>query len=456
MVAMTIKEIAVAVNGRIKKATGLEKVTGVSIDSRTVAPGDMFVALKGENVDGHDYMKKAAKRGATVMLCEKEDPKVACIVVKDARQAMGKWAIAYRTRFFDLKVIGVTGSSGKTSVKEMIGTALGSSKSVMVSKGNFNNDLGLPLSLSHVNKQHRIAVLEMGMSGKGEIKALAKMASPQIGVITNIGDAHIGAFKNRKALARAKAELIMALPENGTAILNADDPMLKPWRNRVQTRTFGLATDADVRICKTGVYPSGLHVQLKSGKTTCNIRLKVLGAHHAWNAAAAIATAMVCGKSFKRACDNLEGFKPQAKMRMEIKKIGSHCIINDAYNSNPQSAAAAMKLMAELPCKGKKIALLGSMLELGDRSHAAHEELGHQVALAGVDYLIGVGKEARWIVQAARKAGLKKTQSVKNVDEAEAPLALELKQNGHLILLKGSRAIGLEKVVSFLKTKGVN
>ncbi|MCD4812411.1 UDP-N-acetylmuramoyl-tripeptide--D-alanyl-D-alanine ligase [bacterium] len=455
MEGMTLGKIANAVQGRLVNVPRNRKVTGVSIDSRTVRSGQLFVALAGTQTDGHDYMEVAVAGGAVAGICQKAMGKLPYIKVRNARKALGDLAAAYRQLFPSLRVAAITGSSGKTVTKEMLAVILNKRSKVLESEGNFNNDLGLPLTLFNLALRHKIAVVEMGMNAPGEIRRLARIALPEVGILTNIGDAHLGNFTSKRALANAKLELVQELNDGGTAVLNADDPYLNKAAEKCErVLTFGMHPRADVRVVSAGVHLNGTRVVLAFADQKEEFRMKVLGVHQAWNAAAAVAGAIAMGIGFDSACAALEGFRNMTRMRLELLRIGQHRIINDAYNSNPQSAVAALKLLAELPSPGKKYFIAGSMLELGRHSGDAHRELGHQAAMLGVDGLVTVGSEARSIAVGARRAGgirwITKLDGVHEVAEALRP---QLSLQGDLILVKGSRGIGLEQFVDDLRRR---
>jgi UDP-N-acetylmuramoyl-tripeptide--D-alanyl-D-alanine ligase len=364
---------------------------------------------------------------------------------------MGLLAAAYRNRFPRLRVAAITGSSGKTTTRELLTTVLAAQGGVLSTQGNLNNDLGLPLTLARLSAEHKTAVLELGMSAAGEIRRLARMARPKVGIITNIGDAHMGHFRNRRAVAKAKCELLAELPPEGTAVLNADDPLLAQAVAGCRRLTFGMATHADVRIME--VYPdwNGTRVILRYKDRSRPVPLKILGSHQAWNAAAAVAAGIAMGVSFEAACLALGHHRPQAAMRMQMLKLGPHRLINDAYNSNPQSAAAALQLLSQLPKHGRTFFIAGSMLELGPISGEAHRVLGANAAAAGVNGLVAVGKEARTIAQAARQAGVAWVMSLEAAGQAAKVLLPKLSAKGDIILVKGSRAVGLEACVEDLR-----
>ncbi|MEW6516541.1 MAG: UDP-N-acetylmuramoyl-tripeptide--D-alanyl-D-alanine ligase [candidate division FCPU426 bacterium] len=450
---MTLGKVVNAVSGQLLHAPRSRKISGVSIDSRQILPGQLFVALRGERVDGQDYAGLAVSSGAGAVLCERPLPNLPQVLVSDSRKALGDLAGAYRQQFPGLRLAAVTGSSGKTATKEMLAVILGRRESILESRGNNNNDLGLPLTLLRLTSKLKLGVVEMGMNAPGEIRRLARLARPLVGIITNIGDAHLGRFRSKQALVTAKLELLAELPADGIAVLNADDPHLaKAARGRKHVITFGQSPQAHLRIGEVAVRLSGTHFILAYEGEKQSVRLGVLGAHQAWNAAAAVAGAVALGQPFKTACRALEGFHQKTPMRLELLRVGQHRVLNDAYNSNPQSAAKALELLAELPSPGRKFFVAGSMLELGAQSAPAHHALGRLAAQAGVQGLITVGEEARGIAVGARQAGgMEWIAKVDSAEEVFAWLKLRLSVQGDLILIKGSRRIGLEAVVEEMK-----
>jgi len=452
MQGVTLSWAAKVCGGELVNAPQNRSVSGFCIDSRKVAAGDLFVALQGERADGHAFIPAATAAGAAASLCRRVPAEAPAIRVRDPRRALGDIAAAYRRRFKSLLVTAVTGSSGKTSTKEMLARVLATKHTVLHNIGNLNNDLGLPLTLGRLGSEHTAAVLEMGMSAAGEIRRLAEIGGPKVGVITNIGEAHLGHFRSRAALARAKAELLDGLVPGGTAVINADDPYLariKPKRKL----TFGVSGQADVRVVSVGVRLSGTHVILECNGRRAEIRMRVLGAHQAWNAAAAVAAGLAAGITFDAACQALDGHASQAAMRSQLLRLGPHRLLHDAYNSNPQSAAAALALLAELPCRGRRFFVAGSMLELGAVTQEAHCRLGHEAAISGVAGLITVGHAARETARVAAEAGVKQVESFETAAGAAEVLHRWLSTAGDLILIKGSRGIGLEEVVDELKER---
>lgn len=450
---MTLGKVVNAVGGQLLHAPRSRKISGVSIDSRQILPGQLFVALRGERVDGLDYASLAVAAGAAAVICERPLANLPHILVANSRKALGDLAGAYRQQFPALRLAAVTGSSGKTGTKEMLAAILGRREGILESRGNHNNDLGLPLTLLRLTSKMKLGVVELGMNAPGEIRRLAKLAKPAVGIITNIGDAHLGCFRSKQALVAAKLELLAELPADGIAVLNADDPQLaKAGRKRKHVLTFGRSPQAQVQLGDIAVRLSGTHVTLAYEGEKQQVRLGVLGVHQAWNAAAAVAGAIALGQPFKTACRALEGFHQKTSMRLELLRIGQHRVLNDAYNSNPQSAAKALELLAQLPSPGRKFFIAGSMLELGAQTVPAHHALGQLAAQAGVQGLITVGEEARGIAVGARQAGgLEWIVKVDSAEEVLQWLKPRLSVQGDLILIKGSRRIGLETVVEEMK-----
>jgi len=450
---VTLGWAAAACGGRLQGAGAADPIAGICLDSRGVKPGEIFVALAGRRTDGHRFMPAALAKGAAAVLCRRPPSASApAIVVPDPRRALGRIAAAYRRRFPRVKIVAVSGSTGKTAAKEMVARVLASRHRVLQSQGNLNNDLGLPLTLLRLRRHHTAAAVELGMSAPGEIRQLAKMAKPHIGLLTNIGDAHLGHFRNRRSVARAKAELLEELMPGGTAVLNADDPELARLAAR-RRLTFGMAKGADVQVVSTGVHYAGTHVVLSHRRRRAEIRLRALGAHQAWNAAAAVAAGLAAGVPFPTGCRALAGFRPETAMRLQLLRLGPHRILNDAYNSNPQSAAAALGLLAELPARGRKIFVAGSMLELGAATQASHANLGREAAISGVYALLAVGREARAAAKSAAAAGVEKIATLPTAEGAARVLARWLSADGDLILIKGSRRLQLETIVQDLQCR---
>jgi len=432
-------------------------ITGVSSDTRRIETGNLFVAISGERFDGHEFVREAVQAGASASLVSVEwyaqtgnggSVNGVQIVVPDVIAALQKFAFWYRNQF-ELPVIAVTGSSGKTTTKDMISAVLGKRYQVFKTLGNLNSQLGVSEGLFSLAQDHNIAVIELGMTQAGELDRLAKLVRPSVGVITNVGAAHIEYFDSIEGIARAKGEILDHLPPDGSAILNADDPlvMAESGRSKAQLITFGRSRDADIRLIASETETSGSSFSLSDGS---QFRINLMGEHQIMNALVAVTAGRLFGIDDESIACALEEMTPTT-MRMEIKEIGRVRLINDTYNANPSSMEAALKALA-LNC-GRKLAILGDMLELGDHSVKAHREIGKQAA-GVVNLIITVGEHAREIADAALVEGMSATQvfACSSNDEAIST-ALERIRDGDMILVKGSRGMKMETIVDSIDLK---
>ncbi len=446
MFEATAERIAEVVGGAVR-GDGAAAVRGVSTDSRTVRAGELFVALRGEKFDGHDFVADAAEKGAAAAMVQRPvEVNIAQVIVADTLQALGELARWWRAQR-DVTVVAVTGSSGKTTTKSMIAQVLALCGPTLATPGTENNEIGVPRTLLRLGGE-KYCVVELAMRGEGQIAHLASIAKPDVGVITNIGQAHVGLLGGPEAIARAKAELLEALGDSGTAVLNADDRFFDWLRQAARCRvvSFGLHsgdfTAADVQ---TG--PSGSQFMLVSPAGRVAIRLALPGRHNVVNALAAAAAAWAAGAGMDEIRAGLEAFRGEA-MRSQVVRLGSGItLINDAYNANPQSMKAALEMLAEFP--GRRVAVLGDMLELGDWAPEAHQQVGEQAGRAGVELLIAVGEHADEMAAAAHAAG---AQAVTAPDaQAAAKIAAEAVKPGDVVLIKASRMVGLERVAEALE-----
>jgi len=461
MVAMPLKLIADWVKGRLVNAKGDERVTGVSTDSRKICQGDLFVALKGERFDGHEFAGEAVERGAVAVLVSRQLPlPVPQVIVADTLRALGDLAANYLRRLSSenesLRVIAVTGSSGKTTTKVMIASVVQSAMPTVVSPESFNNEVGVPLTILQATAEHKALVLEYAMRKKGDIKYLCRVAPPDIAVITNIGTAHIGLLGSRRDIAEAKSEILGGWWEEGgsrdhaeVAVLPADDDFFPFLRERAKGEviTFGFSENADVRGLSCQVGWDGTLLSATDGGRTVTVKLPLPGEHNARNALAALAVAKALGIDWDIASRALENFQPP-KMRLQRQWLDPPgCwVINDAYNANPDSVKAALRTLKALPAK-RKVAVLGEMLELGEFHRQGHYEVG-KVAAETVDLLIVVGENAFAIAEGAESCGMPREQIVKFGDlEAARENWRKLLLPGDLVLLKASRAVGLERLM---------
>ncbi|HOL17575.1 MAG TPA: UDP-N-acetylmuramoyl-tripeptide--D-alanyl-D-alanine ligase [Bacillota bacterium] len=450
---LTGKEIMAACAGELLRGDAESVVTGFAIDSRQVSPGDFFVPLKGEHTDGHYYVGDAFNRGAAGTFYAQrplpELPPGLVIGVADPLTALQQ-AAAYYRRKFKLHVIGVTGSSGKTTTKDFIAGIISGSLPTLKTAGNLNNEIGLPLTLLSLEEHHRAAVLEMGMSAPGEITALARLADPTIGVITNIGEAHMEHLGSMEAIAAAKGELLDYLGQSGTAVLNGDDPRLLEMGKRFPGKVYfyGFAA-GDIRCVKlTRQGESSLfRVRFPDGQEG-DFSLDMPGRHLVSNALAALAVGWLLKISPGKMAAGLQK-SAVTSGRLQIREgAGGIKIIDDSYNANPASVKAALQVLRELG-GDKTVAVLGDMLELGPVEVSAHREVGRFAAQCGLAALITVGERAKEIAAAATKAGLE-ARACEDHDGALAALRETVPGPGWYILIKGSRGMRMEKLVQSL------
>jgi UDP-N-acetylmuramoyl-tripeptide--D-alanyl-D-alanine ligase len=453
---LDLQKIASAVNGKLHPHSAHGEISGVATDSRTVAPGELFVALRGPTFDGHDFIAVAAAQGAAAILCDHlvAEQTLPQIVVTDTLRALGDLAAFWRHRF-QLPIAAITGSSGKTTTKEMLAAILARTAPGVKTAGNFNNLIGLPLTIFQISAAAQWAVLEMGMSERGEIARLTEIAAPTVGVITNVAPAHLLTMKSLGAIARAKGELFAALHPGSLAIINLDDERVAaiPVANGVQRRTYGLSPGAEVRAEE--IHPEGAEVRfvLHAAGEARQLRLPVAGRHNVSNALAAAAAALGMGRTLDDIVQGLETFSP-AKGRMETTLLSDGIIlIEDTYNANPLSVKAALVALDEMGGSGERIAVLGDMLELGESSAELHHEVGG-FAAAHCDRLFLFGPESREIAAGARAAGLSASRVTNCASHDEATQALlQSARPGARILVKGSRGMKMEKVTAELRSK---
>ncbi|MBX6360347.1 MAG: UDP-N-acetylmuramoyl-tripeptide--D-alanyl-D-alanine ligase [Acidobacterium ailaaui] len=431
---------------------------GYSIDSRTLQQGDLFFAVRGERFDAHDFVAMALERGACAAVVAKnkvlELPEAArqqgLVIVEDPLTALQTLAAAVR-RHWGRRVVGVTGSAGKTTTKEAIAAVLGMKYVVLKSQGNLNNGYGLPLQLLRLETEHEIAVIEMGMSHSGEITALARIAAPNWGVVTNVGNAHAENFSDGTAgVARAKYELIASLPAEGVAFLNCDDAYVSQFGRDFRGKTvyFGRGPCADPRaesVEEMGT--EGLRIRVRAGQQEVEARLQLLGQHNAANAMAAIAVGLEAGVPLADCTAALAMLRPGDK-RGEAIRVRGATLINDCYNSNPEALKAMVGALMAVPGQ-RHILIAGEMLELGQESAALHESCGEAAAAAGVDLVVGVRGQAALIAEGAKKAGAEAI-FVESPELAGAWLNRNLR-DGDAVLLKASRGVRLEKALESLR-----
>ncbi|NLC69848.1 MAG: UDP-N-acetylmuramoyl-tripeptide--D-alanyl-D-alanine ligase [Desulfuromonadaceae bacterium] len=457
MKTLDIQKITKVVNGKVSRGDAKVVVTGFSTDSRTLRPGDLFIPLRGEHFDGHDFLLEAVRRGAAACLSEDlcAGLSVPVIMVEDTLTALGDLAATLRAGFTG-PVVGVTGSSGKSTTKEMLSAILALTGPGLKSEGNFNNLIGLPLTLLKLTAEHQWIVVEMGASQRGEIARLTQIAQPTVGVITNIGLCHLEGMQGLDGVARAKGELFAGLQPGASAVLNADDPrvMLVPVANGVNRVLYGFSAEAQVRGEDAKTDGEGVSFNLRLPDGLYPVRLPVRGQHNVSNALAAAAAAFCLDIPVELVVRGLEGFS-RLRGRMEICPLGQGIILlDDTYNANPLSVTAALNALAEMTEGGRRIAVLGDMLELGEQSEALHFEVGEKGA-ALLDILILVGKDAAAMGRGAVKGGMRPETIFQCADHgAAAALLRRLLRSGDRVLLKGSRGMKMERVRQLLEESG--
>ena len=424
--------------------------SGYSIDSRTLLPGNLFFAVRGERLDGHDFVEAALAKGAVGAVISQDQTarftqKNQILKVEDPLLALQKLAAAVR-RLWGKPLIAVTGSAGKTTTKEAIAHVLAAKHRVLKSQGNLNNHFGMPLQLLKLEPEHDVAVVEMGMSHAGEITALARLAQPDCGVVTMVAPVHLEFFESIAAIARAKYELIASLPTGGIAVLNADDEYVSQFGRDFQGRvvTFGLDKPADVSARKIETRgPLGSVFEIVADGEHVPAALPLLGEHSIYNALAAVAVGLQYGVPLRTAAESLATLSPGDK-RGEILNYAGATIINDCYNSNPRALDNMVRSLAQIPAR-RRIVVAGEMLELGPAADAMHRESGQNMARHGIDRLLGVRGLAKLMVEAAVEAGTN-AEFVNTPQEAADWLRREVK-SGDVVLLKASRGVRLERAL---------
>lgn len=422
---------------------------GISTDTRSLGTGNLFFALQGPNFDGHDYLEQAHAAGAVAAVVHKSCQAEIPLVEVDATcRALGRLASHWRDRF-SIPLIAITGSNGKTTVRSMTAAILQRAGKTLSTRGNLNNDIGLPLTLSRLAERHQFAILEMGANHPGEIEYLAGIARPTIAVVTNAGPAHLEGFGDLDGVARAKGELFAALGEDDVAVINADDPYASLWRELASPARlveFGFSPNANVR-ADWETTEGGSDVQLHSAQGSMNFHLPLPGRHNVSNALAASAAALAAGVTLDEVCEGLESLEPVAGRLDVIKLNDDLTVIDDTYNANPDSLQVALDVLAL--SGGERWLVLGDMGELGDAAAELHRNMGEKARDAGIDRLYGLGSLAADAVSAFAGDG--------GVFSNAEDLAGELKKEVHgnlTVLVKGSRAMRMERIVEALRARG--
>ncbi len=455
---LDVNDIIKATKAQLLHGCASTVFTGISTDSRQLQKGDLFVALCGDQFNGHTFISQAIEKGAAGLLLSQDDDykneiceDTAVLKVKDTLKALQDIGAYYRLQF-DIPVIGVTGSNGKTTTKDMIAAILAQRYPVHKTSGNFNNEIGVPLTLLGIERYHCGAIVEMGMRGLGQIMRLCEIAHPTMGVVTNVGVTHIGELGSQKNIAAAKGELIEALDANGVAVLNGDDPFVRELasHNLGKVLFFGFSSEVDIQantICSLS--DESCEFLLRINEEEMNVVLPVPGKHNVYNALAAAGVASALGFSLGEIKDGLKNLKLTG-MRCEFIDFPQFRVINDAYNASPTSMEAALKMLCGVSAK-RRIAVLGDMLELGNQSDVLHTQVGIQAGKCDIDCLICIGQEARNIGEGACQWGMMENIYYCATNQEAGELLLTLVQPGDMVLLKASRGMKLEEIIDHLK-----
>ena len=455
----TLTQVMQVTNAVLKKITSASIFGGVTTDTRKVEEGMLFVALKGEKFDGHDFIAEAAKKGAIGAIVNKdydvsrlEDVEIDILAVNDTLKAYQDLAKLWRSKF-SIPVIGITGSNGKTTTKDLTAAVLSGKWNVLKTQANFNNEIGLPMTLLQLNKSYDVAVVEMGMRGLGQIKLLTDIAKPTIGVITNVGETHMELLGSIENIAKAKSEMAQAIEIDGKVVLNVDDEHVAKMHEVTKARPiyFGINHAADVKAFNVKTVGEGkTEFDAFIGENMAHFTLNMLGIHNVYNCLAALAVGYACGLTIEEMQKGLASFKPTA-MRFEYKKVGDFNVINDAYNASPMSTKAALSNLAKVT-DGRKILVMGDMFELGSVEVKAHEDIAVQAKEAGVSIIVTRGTLTQNTARKAREIGIPEVYECANHEEAVATLKKVL-QKDDTVLFKGSHGMHMEKIIELLENE---
>jgi UDP-N-acetylmuramoyl-tripeptide--D-alanyl-D-alanine ligase len=455
MIPLTLEEIADLTGGRLHGtdeagAAALVVDGPVVTDSREAGPGGLYVARVGEAMDGHQFVGDARAKGAVAALTTRQVEDLPCVVVDDVQEAFAALARGVIAAHGELTVIGITGSSGKTSTKDLLASVLASAAPTVAPAGSLNSEVGVPLTVCRVTPQTRFLVVEMGARGVGHIEYLTGIARPHIGIVLNVGSAHVGEFGSREAIGRAKSELVAALEPTGLAVLNADDPIVSAMATATPARVelVGTAPEADLRATDIALDEAGRPSFTVSGRGVdgeARVTLPLHGEHHVGNALAVIATALECGLPMEAVAASMATATPASRWRMEVtERPDGVTVVNDAYNANPESMRAALKALVAMGHGRRTWAVLGTMLELGDDSTTEHDAIGRLAVRLNISRLVVVGETARPMATGAQHEGSWGDEAtwVPDADAAYDLLDRELAP-GDVVLLKSSRDAGL-------------
>ncbi|MBT2539779.1 UDP-N-acetylmuramoyl-tripeptide--D-alanyl-D-alanine ligase [Streptomyces sp. ISL-44] len=456
MIPLSLERIAAIVGGRLCDVPdpGALMTGPAVVDSREIEPGGLFAALVGERVDGHDYAAQTVAAGAVAVLATRPVG-VPAVVVADVLEALALLARHALAQIAEPVIIGLTGSSGKTSTKDLLAQVLPVLGPTTATERSLNSEIGLPLTVLRADTTTRYLVLEMGARGIGHIKHLTEITPPKVGLVINVGTAHVGEFGGREAIAAAKGELVEALPADGLAVLNADDPLVAAMASRTKARvmTFGLATCADVRAQDIALDHVGRpSFTLTFDGASAPVSMTLHGEHHVWNALAAAAVALGLGADIGKVAAALSGAVQVTSGRMQVSDRSDGVrVVNDAFNANPDSMRVALKALAAMADGRRTVAVLGEMKELGDDAVPGHESVGRLVAECGIDVLVAVGTEHADVLAGAAQRHAPELRVLRAGDrDAALPLLQEEVRPGDVVLVKGSHSVGLERTAALL------
>ncbi len=457
MIDFSVREVSEVTRGKMESVSPAETIKGFSIDTRTIKSGEFYIAIKGKNHDGHNYVNEAISKGACGIIIENADIEIKGnpshkIIVKDSLKALADIADAVR-RKVNIPVVCITGTNGKTTVKDLTGHILSKRFKVLKSEKSFNNIIGLSLTLLNLEKTHDVAILELGTNHPGEIIELANIARPKIAVINNIGNGHIEHFGSREGVFKEKASLLDALGKSGKAFLNGDDDFLKNVKkDRINIKFFGQSEKCDLKIENIEKKENGFEFVFDK----VNYRLPLEGVHNVYNASIAIALAKELGLSDEDIKDALGSVKLPG-MRLERQVIDGVVFINDSYNANPDSFESAINAFQGMRSSAKKIIVAGDMLELGPSSTELHKNLGRKIKNSNVDFLVTLGGYAKYIAQGAIEAGMDPEKVVSTANHSDAAnILMEIAKEKDMVLVKGSRASKMEEILRCYTTSCIH
>lgn len=452
----SLKYLADACNGELLNGSPQRLATSICTDSRKAGPGDLFFALSGERFDAHNFLSDVAKNGVIAVVAERKkipaDFFTTVIAVDDTRRALGNLAARYREDF-DLPIIAVGGSNGKTTTKELLASVLRQKFSALWSEASFNNDIGVPITLLKLHSNHQVAVLEVGTNHPGELAPLLHLIKPRLGVITSLGREHMEFFGDMEGVAKEEGSLADVLPEQGTLFVNGDSEWIQPiiQRSKAKVLRIGFSEKNDCIASDVQFDEAGVTFSAKTVRDDLcgEYRIKLLGRHQVVNALLAISVAGELGLSRAEIQKGLLECEP-ALMRLQTWTINGIQILDDSYNANADSMLAALETLHDMPCNGRRVAVLGDMAELGEYSIPAHTEVGRRAAELKIDQLFAVGANSRVTADSARRGGLKRVEEFSEIEMAGAALKKSL-QSGDLVLLKASRSARIERIGEILK-----